>query len=76
MREEILTLLNRIFFSQLPEATRYKPVVKVIGGLGEGMPKRNKKTKTNPKLSNCKNCGGFVVVVFLCVCVILFVCFS
>lgn len=69
MREEILTLLNRIFFSQLPEATRYKPVVKVIGGLGEGMPKRNKKNKTNPKLSNCKNCGGFVVVVFLCVCV-------
>lgn len=62
VREEILTLLNRIFFFfQLPEATQHKPVVKVIGDLGEGMPKRNNKTRTNPELSNCKNCRGFAV---------------
>lgn len=49
------------FFFQLPEATQHKPVVKVIGDLGEGMPKRNNKTRTNPELSNCKNCRGFAV---------------
>lgn len=47
------------FFSWLPEATQHKPVVKVSGDLGEGMPERNKKNKTNPKPSNCKNCGLF-----------------
>lgn len=50
------------FFSQLPGATQHKPVVKVIGDLGERMPKRNQKNKTNSKLSNCKNWGGFAVV--------------
>jgi len=58
--EEITYIAKQdFFFPQLPKATQHKPVVKVIGDLGEGMPERNKKNKTNPKPSNCKNCGLF-----------------
>lgn len=60
--EEITYIAKQDFFifPQLPEATQHKPVVKVIGDLGEGMPERNKRTKTNPKPSSCKNCGLFL----------------
>lgn len=63
--EEITYIAKQVvffFFPQLPEATQHKPVVKVIGDLGEGMPERNKKNKTNSKPSNCKNCGLFLVI--------------
>lgn len=60
------------FCPQLPGATQHKPLVKMIGDLEEEMPKRNKKSKTNPNLSKCSNCGCFASFV---VWVVFWVCF-